>query len=286
MVTLATVVFALATTVEAKRPVVIAVLEEPQCKPESPQSVRVLFAKQGSEWIPLSEPNPTTTLLTHSWTVAFDGRSLGGLRTIDPGWQSAHPWTYPRDRLFGVANQRLPSVPNNGGLLAGWCGEPTRRPLVLVSSPYYRDPARWRPFTSGIVHRDAVLRTFRAALGSVARCLNEAEEATIEVAYTAADLVVVKAYRDHAGRLLLGTRLATDRVKCGGLIEPWWRVQWFLVDGRPRYLGGDMSLVDAGDYDNDGKTESLFWHSGYNEDGYTLLYDGFQKRVDYYWHYH
>ncbi len=52
------------------------------------------------------------------------------------------------------------------------------------------------------------------------------------------------------------------------------------------YLGSQLELVDAGDYDGDGQSEVLFWHSAYNEDGYTLFYDQFRKRLDYWWTYH
>jgi len=45
-------------------------------------------------------------------------------------------------------------------------------------------------------------------------------------------------------------------------------------------------LLDVGDYDKDGKSEVLFWSSGYNEDGYVLYYDDFRKKVPFKWHYH
>ena len=51
-------------------------------------------------------------------------------------------------------------------------------------------------------------------------------------------------------------------------------------------MGRDLTLVDAGDYDENGASELLFWHSSDNEDGYTLVYDGLRKHVDYYWRYH
>jgi hypothetical protein len=51
-------------------------------------------------------------------------------------------------------------------------------------------------------------------------------------------------------------------------------------------LGSELSLVDAGDYDADGESELLFWYSGYNQDGYTLLFDGLRKQVSYRWKYH
>jgi hypothetical protein len=45
-------------------------------------------------------------------------------------------------------------------------------------------------------------------------------------------------------------------------------------------------LVDAGDYDAGGWSEVVFWHSGYDEDGYSLLYRQFHERTDFFWIYH
>ncbi len=47
-----------------------------------------------------------------------------------------------------------------------------------------------------------------------------------------------------------------------------------------------LYLIDAGDYDGDGKSEVLFFVSGYNQDGYVMFYNSFQKSVIYTWHYH
>ena len=59
----------------------------------------------------------------------------------------------------------------------------------------------------------------------------------------------------------------------------------------PSKQGGDddplsLTLLDAGDYDGDGKSEVVFFLSGYNEDGYALFYDSFRKFVFHTWSYH
>jgi hypothetical protein len=59
--------------------------------------------------------------------------------------------------------------------------------------------------------------------------------------------------------------------------------QWFFVaaDRRVRRIGGFEELVDAGDYDNDGKSELIFFSTrSENSDAYDLLYDDFRKKVD------
>lgn len=59
--------------------------------------------------------------------------------------------------------------------------------------------------------------------------------------------------------------------------------QWFLVsaDRTVRRIGGFEALLDAGDYDNDGHSELIFFstHSE-NSDTYDLLYDNFQRKAE------
>jgi len=47
-----------------------------------------------------------------------------------------------------------------------------------------------------------------------------------------------------------------------------------------------MRLVDAGDYDNDGTSEVVFWESDYNKGGYILFYNHFTAKEEFSWHYH
>jgi hypothetical protein len=47
-----------------------------------------------------------------------------------------------------------------------------------------------------------------------------------------------------------------------------------------------MWLVDAGDYDNDGKSELVFSIDRYNRGGYELFYDDFKKRTIFEFGYH
>src|SRR5262245_10283102 len=128
-------------SVDSRR-VVLGVLEQPpQCKEEVPLAVRVLFVKQGGEWLALNEPSRALEQSNQVWTIAFYGRALGAIRTTDQGFRSDYAWTYARDRLLLVPrDQRIPSVVNRDGRFEGWCGAPGNRPLVVVSVPNSRDP--------------------------------------------------------------------------------------------------------------------------------------------------
>ena len=62
---------------------------------------------------------------------------------------------------------------------------------------------------------------------------------------------------------------------------------WFYVAGKEvRYLGSNMLLVDAGDYDGDGREEAVFKVQRYNNDGYVLFYEGFAQKAEFSWGYH
>jgi len=48
----------------------------------------------------------------------------------------------------------------------------------------------------------------------------------------------------------------------------------------------ECGLVDAGDYDNDGKSELVFSIDRENEGGYQIWYDNFTKHATFKFHYH
>ena len=64
--------------------------------------------------------------------------------------------------------------------------------------------------------------------------------------------------------------------------------QWYVVNpaGEPRFLGANMWLVDAGDYDNSGSSEVLFLIDGYNMGGYRLFYGNFTRSAEFLFSYH
>ena len=61
---------------------------------------------------------------------------------------------------------------------------------------------------------------------------------------------------------------------------------WALAKDDITLLGNGMWLVDAGDYDNDGKSELVFSIDRYNQGGYELFYADFKKHATFEFGYH
>jgi hypothetical protein len=77
-------------------------------------------------------------------------------------------------------------------------------------------------------------------------------------------LTLPTAYASNKNSLLVAVRLNAGDCGWGGRpddpADPW-VLQWFLVapDGSVRRVGGFEELLDAGDYDNDGRSETIFF---------------------------
>ena len=280
---------ALSGPLAAAEEVIVGVLEHPQCKKEPISAVRALFHKRSREWVALNseEASSGVPLADISWTVALNGRRLGLIKTIDPGYSSPNAWTYPRDRLLLLApDQSVPVIANDQELFGGWCEVPPNRPLVLISRPNFKDPQGWKQFRADSTLRNRLFSQFAAAAGEVNTCESRNSDNPSIWAYSADDLLFSASYQDHAGRKLVALQLNPARNQCDGPPDDAWSMHWFIIGESIQSLGLNLSLIDAGDYDADSTSEVLFWYSGYNNDGYSLFYDGLQKRVDYLWNYH
>jgi hypothetical protein len=174
--------------------------------------------------------------------------------------------------------EQAPHVGKPGGDFAQWGADgPVYRPLVLVSAPNAADPDAWQ---RADIHSNQVpqsLVSFRAAVAKENPKLQYADN----------DVALLKAYHSHGGLLLYALVLAHLAPSPDEVPGPEWTPHWFVVDasGAVRYLGSEMMLIDAGDYDGDGHSELVFAKAGYDYDGYLLLWDDLRRSAVFGWNY-
>jgi hypothetical protein len=208
-----------------------------------------------------------------AWTVCFDGRSTGSLTSKNP-----ESILYYKDVGTHRISSRgsVPTVGKPSELFSGWPGGQTFRPLVLSSRAACADTGGWRPAPPAAGEIDAVKDYLRREHRLPAAKLSKAK---------------VKANKSY-GSQARGAKLISLTIAGAELIPASGEDDrntdaWFYVAGKEvRYLGSNMLLVDAGDYDGDGKEEAVFKVQRYNNDGYVLFHDGFKQKLEFSWGYH
>jgi hypothetical protein len=245
--------------------------------------VRPAFESSSVGWKLVDE----SSLPAHmNWTVAFDGKNLGSVETeagSKKGLTLFQKILTPASAIpvMGSASQQF------AGLMAFGPGM-VRRPLIAVSKPHFHDPDGWKRTKVPDEIAGLVRTAFRREYPHVNRCKDE-EVVKRDWRFPDAALVFPVAYSSNKHSFLVNASLQAG--DCGWvdqaddpLSDPWFFV---TADGTVRRIGSFMELVDAGDYDNDGKSEVVFLLSqGENTDGFVLFDASFEKPTSLLWHYH
>lgn len=263
----------LALNASASEPaIILGVLEEiPGSYVGDPphRAIRVAFQKQGREWQPASEYPPSVT-----WTIAFSGRNLSQLAASNS-----------TDDLQSITSKEpIPTIGKRSEQFAGFLGTPVLRPLIAISQPTFKDPDAWKPHPPPEL--TAPLRlAFRKKFPNVSNCATSNDDPK-PWPYRDTDIKLTKAYASNKGWSAVQVRLTGNR--CEGPEDDPFYDQWFAVTPRGEiiFLGQGMWLVDAGDYDNDGKSELVFAINRYNQGGYEIFYDDFQGHAVLHFSYH
>jgi hypothetical protein len=251
----------------------------------APALARVLFRKRGGQWESFPAEIPDMNALAAAarpfpaeveWTVAFDGRPLGRLRSRRPA-----AWLAYEDVGVQVisAGTSPPQVGSPDPAYETWNADvPARRPLVLVSAGQVGDPDRWKPAKPD----DALLDR------GVGAFLKQIEIENQDLHLTPADAGLMKAYRSRRGEALLAFAIRNRQPPPDEVPGEEWSMHWFLArdDGALAFLGNGLLLIDAGDYDGDGRSELVFRESSYDMDGYVLFSDDFRGKAEFGWAYH
>ncbi|PYV94453.1 MAG: hypothetical protein DMG86_23215 [Acidobacteria bacterium] len=127
---------------------------------------------------------------------------------------------------------------------------------------------------------------FREKFPTVSNCTNPDENVAKPWPYLDEDIKIVKAYSSKTAWSV--ARVQLEEYRCDGPSDDAFVDQWFVSSPRLEvtFLDAGMWLVDAGDYDNDGRSELVFSIDRYNRGGYELFYGDFEKRVTFVFHYH
>ena len=261
-------IFLLSVSVRAED-VYLGILDEPQMGGDV--SAKIMFVKQGDQWRSAAFefyrsgrfflPDFSNT----NWTAAYQNRSLGNIKIIDPDPEQKliNPAHYIRSKFFSVmGNPDIPKIPNTAKRFEGWNKTPENRPLVIVSKPNVADPENWQPVTADNHLKQLLYKPLRLVMGkfNAFRCpdgpfVNKSEPFHL----SPGDIVIYSVYKNARNCQLVAIGLDQAKYGCDGPIRPEWRDHWFLIDGDEiDFLDQELTLVNTGDYDNDGKTELLF----------------------------
>ncbi len=249
----------------------------------SQRVIRPAFERTPSGW---KEADPSSLPPSMKWTIAFDGKNLGQVESKADANGGLTPF-----QTILTSTAAIPSVGSPSEKFAGVLANPTmkvRRPLVTVSKPYFQDPDGWKRTKLNDEIAASVRKAFRRDYPHADRCKDE-QIAQKNWKFPDSALSLPVAYASNKHSFLVEASLNAG--ECGYVDDPNDPLSgpWFFVspDGAVRRIGSFMELLDAGDYDNDGHSEVVFFLSqGENTDGFVLFDSSFGKPVTFTWSYH
>jgi len=261
------------------------------------RTVRALFEKDGNDW--KAFPTKTKSYLDlkslprfypkeMTWTIAFDGRNLGTITAqTQPEFRS-----YSEIGIGNITSDGpIPTVDKKSRDYAGFGSDrPLYRPLVAISQPNVADPEHWKRAQPSSGQIAAARKQFRTRFPSAFNCKSPEQNIPRPWKYRDDDIRVANTYSSSDGSSLLELKLtgyACDGPGSVGDPDPF-EGQWYAIGSseEPRFLGDGMWLVDAGDYDNSGKSAVLFSIDGYDKGGYRLFYQDFMRSAEFLFSYH
>jgi hypothetical protein len=257
------------------------------------RSVRIVFQKNGRDWSAFRSDCPDQTCLKTitsefphivTWNVGFDGRALGQVTGRTPNEFKFYSHVGLQEITSGAS---IPTIGKRSAEFGGFTEASVYRPLIANSQPYLTDPEAWKPSQLPPELIRLFRQQFRRKFPKL--CRSSKDETKLEpFLYRDEDIEVVKTYASSKGWRVARLRLL-DAIDCND-VEAGFQIDdpWFALDpqGSFHYLGGGMWLVDAGDYDNDGRSELVFSIDRENRGGYELFYDDFKKHVTFQFSYH
>ncbi len=257
------------------------------------RTVRPVFYKIGAEWQPYKsncadeaclQSAPSEYPREATWTIAFDGKNLGRVTSRAPKAFAMY-WQIGQQEI--TSTQPVPTVGTRSIEFGGFLDADVYRPLVAVSQPNFKDPEMWKTRLVSPAMLAGLRAAFRRKYPKLCRNHPSDETKLLPYEYKDAEVKTAKNYAANTGWSV--ARLHLEAIECDdteagfGMDDPWFAIN---PKGVVQYLGSGMWLVDAGDYDDDGKSELLFSISQHNRGGYRIFYDDFRKHAEFAFSYH
>src|SRR6266849_8674964 len=260
------------------------------------RNITPYFVRDPSGWKPVQQLNQKI-----KWTIAFDGKNLGEVES--------EPIPAPQARPKGVWGplcvHSILTPLSKGSIVGKAEGDPrgtfngnygvaVRRPFVVVSKRNFSDPDHWKRSKLPDEVMGQVRLAFRGKFSHVRQCDASGEPLKHDFSVPDSEIVVVKAYGSNKGAFVVETQLKNHHCVFnmnGPELQLLEGDQWFYASPSNDvfHLGRDWNLIDAGDYDGDGKSEIIFYIAESEDDccvateGYILFWDDFQRNVRFTW---
>lgn len=238
----------------------------PDCQDEA------CLASSASTWPP-----------TASWTVVSAGAVVGKVSGTTPD-----AWT----RYADVGIQEIAStadIPKVGPPTKAWndADIDLQQPLAAVSAFIASDPDAWKDAPLSPEALSALQTAFTTQFADVQNCETDSGADLKPLKYKPAEIVSSSA-RVSAREWRIATAQLTG-YRCDGPQEGTaFAPQAFAIapDGKVRYLGEGLKLVDAGDFDGNGQSELLYAIQRGNTGGYQLYSNDFADQATFAFNYH
>lgn len=285
-----------ATEAMASAAQMIAVLQDVARDGDEPNrtGLRLGFVAKADDWASICKSDSNNVCLFQApavsqWQVRASGKEVG--KITSQGWF---------DPSLGTANGllRVTTLTSlfegpRSHVFAGWLDKPVHHPLIAVSNPLPATNPRW----TRIRATDADARTMLPVLARVRPLVPDCSGGEPAKgkgrALSASDVHVDEVWQSTDGERLLSASLKPERVKACDYTADLLADVWAHDDGHSHMNAisplseneTTHALIDAGDFNNDGKEEFLFFLGGYNEDGFILVYDHFRRSSRFSWSY-
>ncbi len=255
-------------------PVTMDQKQDPNSAVKYEARVRPLFIRvDAQKWQAAPRPgesNPAAPLpKAFSWDVCFSGRGEGQLTAMLIA--DGMPTTTPPYILR--AEDRAPWRTRRSPDYAGWLPTPVYKPILLMSSlnSSCKDPEKWKQAGA-----EKAKIKIPAMIASLREKFAASEPGFSSYEFNDRDVKVFRSWASPKQGLYVALKTKTKD-------SP---VETFRLsnDGAVSYLGRDMMLVDAGDFDGDGQTELLFKRRAEKKDIYELVAKG-ERAAESIWDY-